>query len=192
MRYNGPAVQTNPASNIGAHSARLQGEILSLGSLPSLDVSLEYGQSQGGPYPSSTTPETKSAVVPFHADIAALDAETTYYFRARAWDGNFTIMITDHVGGLFAINHVGAIPVSPDGELIVTIVVPDDELPWWCNTQIDGDWCGDGSYSWGSRGDDGYYFDYGPPLVHTPGTITITFNGVASNHTLDIFGDYPI
>jgi hypothetical protein len=192
MRFNGPAVQTNPATNIGAHSARLQGEILSLGSFSSLDVSFEYGQSQGGPYPSSTNPQTKSSVGAFHADIAGIDPETAYYFKAKADDGNFTITITDQVSAhSFEINHVGAISVAPGGELIVTIIVPGD-LPWWCNTQIDGDWCAAGPYSWGSRGDDGYSFDYGPPLTQTPGTITITFTNVSSNHTLGIFGDYPI
>jgi hypothetical protein len=186
-------VQTNPATLIAAHTARLNGEIISLStsSTGGLDVSFEYGLDSGGPYTETTTPETKTGIEAFYADISGLDAETTYYFRAKGWDGMFTIAITTSgSGGSFGINHLGDISVEGGDNLVVTIIIPDDDVAWFCSTNVDGDWCGAGSYTWGTRDDDGYSFSY-PGPTHTPGTITVTFVNVTANHTLEIYGSRP-
>jgi hypothetical protein len=138
-----PSVQTNPASNIGAFSARLQGEILSLGSLPSLDVSFEYGQSQGGPYPSSTTPETKSGIVPFHGDIAGLDSNTEYFFRARGWDGNYDLYVSNTPPGYGTVDPAGPhVPVAPGDDQLFTLTPLNEYFylmaVWFDGVQVAG------------------------------------------------------
>jgi len=79
----GAAVQTNAATNLGFYTATLNGEVLSLGLDPSLDVSFVYGEVSPGPYPYETTPQAVAGLIPFDADIASLDPGTTYYFRAK-------------------------------------------------------------------------------------------------------------
>lgn len=175
------AVQTNPAT-AGTHSARFNGEILSLGSLAFLDVSFEYGLDEGGPYPYSTTPERKTEVGAFHAVVHSLIADTAYYFRAKGWDGIYTISITAD-NPYFAIDPpVGDVEVAPGGSLVVTIVVPEDVL-YTCTIMVDDEWCGPGSYAWGT-------VSYGEYLwcAHA-GTVTVTFTDATSDHTVLIHGE---
>ncbi len=79
-----PAVTTNDAGNIELDSARLNGSLDDLGSATSVDVSFEWGQTPGGPYPHETTPQAMSATGAFSFDLTPLIPNTTYYFRARA------------------------------------------------------------------------------------------------------------
>ena len=65
----------------------LNGNLLSVGSSPSDNVSFQYGTRQGGPYPNSTTPQAKAAAGAFQASISGLSAHTAYYFRAVADGG---------------------------------------------------------------------------------------------------------
>jgi len=169
-----PVVQTNPATLIGVNGARLNGEILSLGSLAALEVSFEYGLVSGVPYPHSTPPETKSGIEAFFADISGLSPGKTYYFKAKG--GFWTIAITTD-GAAFDISDLGDISISPNGELVVTIEVPDDYV-YICSTKIDGDWCGAGSYAWGTRTNGAYV------KCSHGGIVTITFTNVTADHTL--------
>jgi len=79
-----PTVTTNDASNIGVNSARLNGNLDDLGTAASVDVSFEWGETSGGPYPNETTPQAMSTTGVFSFDLSSLTANTTYYFRAKA------------------------------------------------------------------------------------------------------------
>ena len=77
-------VETDPATSILAHSATLNGDLLDLGGELFALVYFEYGLVSGGPYTDLTTIQVFLSVGIFHADIAHLLANTTYYFRAVA------------------------------------------------------------------------------------------------------------
>jgi len=79
-----PTVTTNDASNIGINSSTLNGNLDSLGTASTVDVSFEWGQTSGEPYLNETTPETMGAVGPFSFELGDLSPNTTYYFRAKA------------------------------------------------------------------------------------------------------------
>ena len=83
--YNmGLAVETNPATNILAHGATLNGEITSMGPFTSVEVWFEYGLVSGGPYTNTSISQIKTSAGVFSAIVAHLQSETTYYFRAAA------------------------------------------------------------------------------------------------------------
>ena len=97
-----PSVTTNDATNLATTSARLNGNLSSLGTATSVSVSFQWGTTPGGPYPNSTGNQTRSTTGSFYADLGSLTPGAAYYYRARAvGDGtaygpekNFTALTT--------------------------------------------------------------------------------------------------
>ncbi len=79
-----PTVTTNDASNVNLSSACLNGNLDDLGTAASANVSFEWGETTGGPYPNETTPQVMSAIGAFSFDLSSLTQNTTYYFVAKA------------------------------------------------------------------------------------------------------------
>ena len=84
---NPPAVTTNAASSITINSARLNGELTSMGTASSVTVSFVWGTNLGGPYPNETTGDIMSGPDVFYFDKGGLTSGTTYYYKAKA-DGD--------------------------------------------------------------------------------------------------------
>jgi phosphodiesterase/alkaline phosphatase D-like protein len=82
-----PSVTTNAAGSITSGSAILNGYLSAKGSAAADNVSFQWGTTQGGPYPNSTTPEAMGSIGGFQAGIAGLGPNTTYYYRAKADGG---------------------------------------------------------------------------------------------------------
>ncbi len=78
-----PIVTTDNATNITGTSAQLNGNLTSLGSVPSAMVSFQWGL-EPGVYMYTTPPESVNATGTFSFDLAGLSANTTYYFHAKA------------------------------------------------------------------------------------------------------------
>jgi phosphodiesterase/alkaline phosphatase D-like protein len=81
-----PSVATNDATNISTNSARLNGELFSLGTASSINVSFEYGTATG-PYTQTTADQARTSTGAFSADLTGLTPGTAYYYRAKA-DGD--------------------------------------------------------------------------------------------------------
>ena len=79
-----PAVTTDDATLITANSARLNGDLTSLGTASSVTVSVEWGVTLGGPYPNETTGQAMTRTGTFYSDLGSLSPSTTYYYRAKA------------------------------------------------------------------------------------------------------------
>ena len=77
-----PAVITNAASDIVANSATLNGELTSLGTATSVDVSFEWGLTTS--YGNETTPQAMIGTGAFNDGIGGLDPGITYNYRAKA------------------------------------------------------------------------------------------------------------
>jgi len=79
-------VETDPATNILAHGATLNGDLTAIGVSTLVDVYFEYGVTTGV-YPYTTPIQVMTAIGIFHDDVTHLQNNTTYYFRAVADDG---------------------------------------------------------------------------------------------------------
>ncbi len=79
-----PTVTTDNATNITATGATLNGNLTSLGSATSDNVSFVWGTTQGGPYPNETTPQVRNTTGTFSDNVTGLSPNTTYYFKAKA------------------------------------------------------------------------------------------------------------
>jgi hypothetical protein len=77
-----PSVTTNDATNLATTSATLNGELASLGTASSINVSFEWGLAES--YGNETTPESKTATDEYGAPLSGLSPNTTYHFRAKA------------------------------------------------------------------------------------------------------------
>jgi hypothetical protein len=77
-----PVVTTNDATNVATTSARLNGNLTSMGTASSVTVSFEWKVS-GGSY-TPTTGEVKTSTGTSYSDLAGLTPGTTYYYRAKA------------------------------------------------------------------------------------------------------------
>lgn len=86
-----PYVETDPATGITADSATINGNLRNLGSATTVNVSFEYGTTQGGPYPNSTTPQAMNAPGTFQADLSTLSPNTIYYYRAKGDGGQYGV-----------------------------------------------------------------------------------------------------
>ena len=84
-----PAVATNAASGVSDSAATLNGNLSSLGSAPTVNVSFEWGLTTAYGY--STTPETKTSSGPFSSGISGLSPSTGYHFRAKAVGDGVTV-----------------------------------------------------------------------------------------------------
>lgn len=76
------AVTTNPATNITANSAQLNGTLTEDGTDTPVQCSFEYGLTSA--YGSTTTPATVTEGSSFSAVVSGLSRGTTYHFRAKA------------------------------------------------------------------------------------------------------------
>jgi phosphodiesterase/alkaline phosphatase D-like protein len=74
---------TENATNVTTNSARLEGQLVSLGSASMVGVSFEWGTSPGS-YPNEHTAQTMTSGGTFSVDLAGLAPGTTYYYRAKA------------------------------------------------------------------------------------------------------------
>jgi phosphodiesterase/alkaline phosphatase D-like protein len=81
-----PSVTTNDATNFATTSATLKGELTSLGTASSVNVSFEWGTATGS-YTHTTADQAKTSTGAFSADLTGLTPGTTYYYRAKA-DGD--------------------------------------------------------------------------------------------------------
>jgi phosphodiesterase/alkaline phosphatase D-like protein len=79
-------VATSDATNVSTNSARLNGELSSLGTASIVKVSFEYGTAPGS-YTQTTADQARSSAGAFSADLSSLSPGATYYFRAKA-DGD--------------------------------------------------------------------------------------------------------
>ncbi len=77
-----PAVITCSATDVTTNSATPNGDLTSMGTASSVDVSFEYGLTTSYGY--ETTPQTLTVTGPFSAPISGLDPNTTYHFKAKA------------------------------------------------------------------------------------------------------------
>jgi hypothetical protein len=80
-----PAIQTNSATNIQNNSATLNSNIINLGSSGNTTVWFQYGTTLG--YGSQTTQQTQTFTGLLSQNIAGLNFNTTYHFRAVAQNG---------------------------------------------------------------------------------------------------------
>ncbi len=78
-----PSVTTSAASNITTTGARLNGNLASLGTVSSVNVSFQWGTSPGV-YPNTTTPQAMNTTGVFHFDLTGLAPGVTYYYTAQA------------------------------------------------------------------------------------------------------------
>lgn len=78
-----PTVTTEDATNITTSSAMLGGNLTSLGTATSANVSFQWGTSSGN-YTGETTPVSMNTTGAFSFALGDLSANTTYYFRAKA------------------------------------------------------------------------------------------------------------
>ena len=85
-----PSVTTDSATGIAATSATLNGDLNLLGSAKTVNVSYEWGATQGGPYTNTTALQAKTATGAFNAGLSGLTSFTVYYYRARADGGMYS------------------------------------------------------------------------------------------------------
>ena len=77
-----PSVITNEATNVQTTSATLNGNLDSLGTAGSADVSFEWGITTD--YGNETSNQSKADTGSFAVELSGLSANTTYHFRAKA------------------------------------------------------------------------------------------------------------
>ncbi|MBI2836667.1 MAG: PD40 domain-containing protein [Chloroflexi bacterium] len=78
-----PTVTTNDADSITTISARLSGNLTSLGTASSVNVSFQWGTSSGS-NANETSFGAMTAAGPFNFNLTGLNPGTTYYYRATA------------------------------------------------------------------------------------------------------------
>jgi hypothetical protein len=77
------SVATRDTTNVSTNSARLNGELTSLGTAGNAYVSFEWGTATGS-YTHTTANEMRTNTTAFSADLSGLTPGTTYYYRAKA------------------------------------------------------------------------------------------------------------
>ncbi len=77
-----PVVSTSPATSVTSNAATLIGNLTSLGTATTVDVSFEYGTTTS--YGSTTIAQAMTAIGTFSATLTGLSFNTTYHFRAKA------------------------------------------------------------------------------------------------------------
>jgi len=106
-----PSVTTDPAYITGTTTATLRGNLTSLGSAPSCNVTFEWGRTPGI-YLFETPSQFKTAKGTYQDNIGGLSPNTTYYFRAKADGGTH--------GGAFSAERTlltaGAMSTASGGE----------------------------------------------------------------------------
>ncbi|MEW6141883.1 MAG: hypothetical protein AB1597_01845, partial [Chloroflexota bacterium] len=80
-----PVVATGAATSVGSSTATLNGNLSSMGTTTTVNVSFEYGTTTS--YGTTTTAQARTTAGSFSAAITSLDASTTYHYRAKADGG---------------------------------------------------------------------------------------------------------
>jgi hypothetical protein len=83
MAVTVPSVTTSDAGSITTSSARLNGDLISLGSATSVTISFVWGTSSES-YAQETAGQVMTGTGAFYFDLASLDLGGTYYFKAKA------------------------------------------------------------------------------------------------------------
>ncbi|MBM2825241.1 MAG: hypothetical protein HW402_905, partial [Dehalococcoidales bacterium] len=78
-----PAVSTGVATSVTTNSATVSGNLTSLGTATSTNVSFQWGMAPGN-YPFATAPVSVNTTGAFSYNLTGLSANTTYYFLAKA------------------------------------------------------------------------------------------------------------
>lgn len=78
-----PQVKTAAASRLTTHSARLNGEVTSMGTAANVTVLFEWGETSGS-LSLETSATGRVSAGAFYCDVDGLFAGRTYYYRARA------------------------------------------------------------------------------------------------------------
>jgi phosphodiesterase/alkaline phosphatase D-like protein len=123
-----PAATTIDASSIGANSARLNGNLTSLGSAGSITVCFAWGTSAGS-YPHETTVQAMVSTGSFHFDLGGLSPGTAYYYRAKVGGGGETVYGLEKsftTGRSAAV--VGANPGSGKRGQVLTVTISGTNL----------------------------------------------------------------
>jgi len=81
-----PSVETDDATTVASTSATLNGDLVSLGTASSVNVSFEWGLATGS-YTHSVADQARNTTGAFSAELSGLTPGTTYYFRVKA-DGD--------------------------------------------------------------------------------------------------------
>ena len=84
------SVETDPATNILAHEATLNGDLTSIGVETSLEVYFEYG-TVSGVYTHESVKKVVTETGEYNVDVSDLQDDTTYYFRAVADTGSIIV-----------------------------------------------------------------------------------------------------
>jgi phosphodiesterase/alkaline phosphatase D-like protein len=98
-----PVVSSSDASDVTTTSARLNGNLSSLGSAASVGVCFQWGAASGV-YSDETTAEVKAGAGAFYSDLTGLTPGTTYYYRAKA-DGDG--------GAIYGVERSFTVSVAP-------------------------------------------------------------------------------
>ena len=122
-----PVVATGDAKSVTASTARLSGDLTSLGTASSATVSFVWGTTQGGPYTNGTAGAAQTAAGAFRFDLSGLASGTTFYYQAKAVgsgishgaEESFTTIAS--TGGLPSIGSLVADNGRQGEELTVTI-----------------------------------------------------------------------
>jgi phosphodiesterase/alkaline phosphatase D-like protein len=86
----GPSVATNDATDISTKSAWLNGDLTSLGTATSVNVSFEYGTATGS-YTHTTADQSRTSTGAFSANLSGLVPGVTCYYRAKACGDGDTV-----------------------------------------------------------------------------------------------------
>ena len=136
-----PLVITGDAVNISQTSASLVGSLQDMGTAETIAVSFRWGTSPGS-YPNETIPETLSTTAVFDAHLTDLQANTTYYFRAKAvGDGTSygldKSFITSQVGGVVGSIEPSSQTVPAGGSFSIDVEVDSGGIPiTTCNVTV--------------------------------------------------------
>ncbi|MEW6142170.1 MAG: hypothetical protein AB1597_03295, partial [Chloroflexota bacterium] len=115
-----PSVTTGPATAVTSSTATLNGNLISLGSATTINVSFEYGITTS--YGSTTTPEAKTTTGAFNAAVTGLTSATTYHYRAKADGGTAgtsygddATFTTTTAAASIQVNDGSTVTLSPGG-----------------------------------------------------------------------------
>jgi len=82
-----PTLSTEDAGDVTQSTAILYGYLSSMGGYSSVEVNFQWYEAGGNWTDHETAPDYRYAVGLFEAPLTGLDADTTYYFRARGENG---------------------------------------------------------------------------------------------------------
>ncbi|MEW6142745.1 MAG: DUF5050 domain-containing protein [Chloroflexota bacterium] len=111
-------VSSGPPTNVTYDSATLNGSLGTMGGAMSVQVSFEYGATTS--YGTTTTPQSKTAVGFFNANITGLTPGSTVHYRAKADAGSGNVAYGD--------DQTITVPQAPQAS--ITLTYPDGGEDW--------------------------------------------------------------